>query len=75
MVIVLVVLAADRWAAHILCTFEARLSQVIFECHIKVLRAGFAEHVETFVTSFRQCIERLGCRHVHDVQRHVACNF
>ena len=51
---------------------ESRLGEVVFQRHIEVLRACLSEHVEPLVTGLGHCLKRLGCRHMHDVQRHIA---
>jgi len=74
-VIVVVVLRADRRRAHELRTFEPGAREVVFERHVEVLRAGLGEHVEPFVLRGSHLVECVGGRHVHDVERHVAGDF
>ena len=45
---------------------------MVFQREVQVLRARFGEHVEAGVLRGGDLLQRLGGRHVHDVERHVA---
>ena len=74
-VMMVIMLRANRRRAHELGTLEAGTREVVFERHIEVLRAGFSEHVEAFMLRGCNFIQRIRSRHVHDVQRHVSRHF
>jgi len=72
MVMVVIVLRANRRRAHELGALEAGTREVILERHVEVLRTGLGEHVQAFVLCGRHLVQRFRRRHVHDVQRHIA---
>src|SRR3954451_8002436 len=66
------VLGAQRRRAHPLRPLEPGLGELVLDRQVEVLRARLPEDVLACVLGRGNLLERLGRRHVHDVQRHVA---